>query len=60
VSFHALRHTHASALIAAKEDIIAVSKRLGHSKPSVTMDVYGHLYERDDSSAALAIGRILG
>jgi integrase len=60
VSFHALRHTHASALIAAKEDIVAISRRLGHSKPSVTMDVYGHLYERDDSSAALAIARILG
>jgi hypothetical protein len=23
---------------------IAVSKTLGHSKPSITLDIYGHLY----------------
>lgn len=60
VGFHALRHTHASALIAAKEDVVLVSKRLGHGNPSITMTVYAHLFERDDRSAAVAIGAILG
>lgn len=41
--FHDLRHTHASILIRAGEDILAISRRLGHSRPSVTLDVYGHL-----------------
>jgi integrase len=59
-SFHAWRHTHASALIAAKEDVVTVSRRLGHSKPSVTLDTYSHFFAKDDSSAALAIGRLLG
>ena len=35
VTFHALRHTHASALIAAV-DVVTISKRLGHSSPVVT------------------------
>jgi site-specific recombinase XerD len=24
--------------------VIVVSKVLGHSKPSITLDIYGHLY----------------
>jgi integrase len=37
VSFHALRHTHASALIAAGIDVVKISKRLGHASPTVTL-----------------------
>ena len=55
VSFHGLRHTHASALIAAGLDVVAVSRRLGHASPTVTLGVYGHLYRKDDSGAASAI-----
>ena len=55
VSFHALRHTHASALIAAGLDVVALSRRLGHGSPTVTLRVYGHLFNRDDSAAARAI-----
>jgi integrase len=42
VTFHGLRHTHASQLIDAGVDIVTVSKRLGHAKPSVTLAVYAH------------------
>ena len=55
VSFHALRHTHASALIAAGLDVVAISRRLGHSNPTVTLNIYGHLFKKDDSGAATAI-----
>jgi integrase len=55
VSFHALRHTHASALIAAKMDIVAISKRLGHSSPAVTLKIYAHLFDPTDQAAADAI-----
>jgi len=55
VSFHALRHTHASALIAAGLDVVVISRRLGHGSPHVTLRVYGHLFKRDDSAAAKAM-----
>ncbi|RTL63701.1 MAG: site-specific integrase [Hyphomicrobiales bacterium] len=55
VSFHALRHTHASALIAAGLDVVIVSRRLGHASPTTTLRVYAHLFQKDDSAAAGAI-----
>jgi integrase len=54
VSFHALRHTHASGLIAAGIDVLKISRRLGHGSPNVTLGVYGHLFNNDDSDAARA------
>jgi integrase len=59
VTFHGLRHTHASQLIAAGVDIVTVSKRLGHAKPSITLQVYAHMFKTDDSKAALAINAAL-
>jgi integrase len=41
-------------------DILTISRRLGHSKPSVTLDVYGHLIEGTDSAAAQALTGVLG
>jgi integrase len=59
VSFHALRHTHASVLIKKGVDILTVSRRLGHSKAAMTLDMYGHLIEGADAAAAKAIEGIL-
>ncbi len=59
VSFHALRHTHASALIRAGVDVLTISRRLGHSSPSMTLDIYGHLIEGADAAAAKAISEVL-
>ena len=42
---HDLRHTCASLLIAADAHPRHIKEHLGHSSISVTMDVYGHLYE---------------
>ena len=53
--FHALRHSHASALIAAKVDILTVSRRLGHGSPAITLGVYAHAFGETDKGAALAI-----
>lgn len=42
--FHDLRHTAASIMIQRNQaPIIVVSRLLGHSKVSITLDVYGHL-----------------
>ena len=42
-SFHSLRHTHASILLAANVHPKIVQERLGHAKISTTMDTYSHL-----------------
>jgi integrase len=55
ITFHGLRHTHASQLIASGVDIVTISKRLGHAKPSVTLAIYAHMFHTDDSKAAAAI-----
>jgi integrase len=59
VTFHALRHTHASQLIDANVDIVTISKRLGHAKPDITLRIYAHLFRKDDAKAADAINRAL-
>jgi integrase len=59
ITFHALRHTHASQLIDAGVDIVTISKRLGHSKPDITLRTYAHLFKTDDSKAAAAINAAL-
>lgn len=60
VMFHALRHTHASALIAAGLDVLTISRRLGHAKPTTTLNTYGHLFRQSDSGAAAAIEAAMG
>lgn len=60
VTFHNLRHSHASQLIAAKVDIVTISARLGHADPSITLRVYSHEFEESDEAAANAINAALG
>ena len=60
VTLHSLRHTHASMLIASGVDIITVSRRLGHSSPKVTLEVYGHLIHGGDDRAAQIVGTVFG
>ncbi len=55
VTLHSLRHTHASYLIAAGHDVLAVSRRLGHGSPIITLGVYGHLFPNADDKAAASI-----
>jgi integrase len=55
ITFHALRHTHASQLIASGVDIVTISKRLGHAKPDITLRVYAHRFKDSDTKAAAAI-----
>jgi integrase len=52
VSLHALRHTHASQLIASGMDVLTISRRLGHGSPTITLAVYGHLFLNSDDRAA--------
>jgi integrase len=51
-SWHSLRHFAVSALIAEGADILLLAAIAGHSKPSITLDVYSHLMTARVSEAA--------
>jgi integrase len=55
VRFHDLRHTQASLLHDAGVPLAVVSKRLGHSKISTTLNLYTHVFEEADDQAAAAL-----
>lgn len=57
-NFHCLRHTHATMLLAAGEPIMEVSRRLGHAKPSITLDLYGHAIPGRDRETAKNVSKI--
>lgn len=44
-TFHSLRHSHASQLIAAGWDIEEVSSRLGHTNVATTQRIYVHQFD---------------
>ena len=52
IRFHDLRHTAASLMLNNGVPIIVVSKMLGHSKTSTTLDIYGHLMPTMQDEAA--------
>jgi integrase len=60
ITWHSLRHSHASMLIAAGLPITTVAARLGHATPAVTLTVYSRLFAADDAAAAAAIDKALG
>jgi integrase len=60
VTVHSLRHTHASMLIASGVDILTISRRLGHSSPTITLGVYGHLIHGTDDRAAAIMEAAFG
>jgi integrase len=44
-----------SQLIAAGLDVVSVSRRVGHSNPTVTLGLYAHLFGNTDERAAAAV-----
>lgn len=57
---HDLRHYYASLLIKQWESAEVVQKRLGHSKPSITLDTYTHLRLDDEGTTRAAVEAALG
>ena len=52
IRFHDLRHTYASLLIEQGENIKYIQSQLGHSSPTVTLDIYAHLMKPVNQAAA--------
>lgn len=52
IRFHDLRHSCATAMIAAGVDLKTVQQRLGHADISTTMNTYAHSTKAMDREAA--------
>jgi len=52
IRFHDLRHTYASILLQQGENIKYIQTQLGHSSPTVTLNVYSHLMKTENQEAA--------
>ena len=56
---HAFRHSMASILINSGTDILSISKRLGHSMTSTTLNIYGHVLNQADARSSECIADTL-
>ena len=59
-NFHVLRHTHATQLLANGVPLLEVSKRLGHSNGSITLNLYGHAIKGFDEQIPETVTAIFG
>jgi len=59
IRFHDIRHTCASLMLNRGVPVLTVSRRLGHAKPSITLDVYGHLMATAQLEAAQMMDEIV-
>jgi integrase len=59
IRFHDLRHTSISILLDNGTPVNTVQSRAGHSKASVTTDIYGHAMARSQDQAAQMIEEIV-
>ena len=53
------RHLHASLLINAGVDVVAVSGDLGHSQVSTTSNIYCHMFQEAQARTSNAIAEAL-
>ena len=51
-STHDLRHTYASIMIEQGENIKYIQSQLGHSSPTVALNVYAHLMKPTNQESA--------
>ncbi|RIK36689.1 MAG: site-specific integrase [Chloroflexi bacterium] len=59
ITFHGLRHTHATLLLKEGTHAKIVSERLGHANIGITLDTYSHVLPDMQTEAAKSIDRAL-
>lgn len=52
ITFHDLRHTHATILLLHGENIKVISERLGHKSTKITLDTYSHVLPKMEKYTA--------
>lgn len=58
IKIHGLRHSYASMLISLEVEPLIIKKLLGHSKISMTLDYYGHLYPDSENDVVEKIEKL--
>lgn len=58
ISFHGLRHTHATLLIFNNENIKVVSERLGHTNIGITLNTYTHIMDDMKNNTATLLNNL--
>lgn len=58
-TIHCMRHTHATLLLKAGVNVSVVSKRLGHSSTTVTLNIYAHVLDEMEKTAPETWGKLL-
>lgn len=53
IRVHDLRHSHASLLIELGCSPLLIAERLGHKNPTVTLNIYSHLFHNKQNELAL-------
>jgi hypothetical protein len=59
IRLHDLRHSYASAALAAGIPAKVISERLGHATIAVTMDIYSHVLPGLDREAADSVAQLI-
>ena len=59
IRIHDQRHTHVTLAIVAGATIAAVSRRVGHARTSITMDIYAHVIPQQHLEVADKVGAVL-
>lgn len=60
LTFHGLRHTHATILLSMGVPVKVVSERLGHAKVEITLNVYGHVMPGMQAQAVAVFADAMG
>ncbi len=58
IRIHDFRHSHATFLLSKGVPITVISKRLGHSNLSMTLNVYSHLILEDEDKAIDLLNKV--
>jgi integrase len=59
IRIHDIRHTYATLALEGGANLIGVSRQLGHAKPSITSDLYGHVTAHMQQQVTDTIGAVL-
>lgn len=59
IRFHDLRHTKVSLMLDQGENIKYIQSQMGHSAPTITLNVYSHLMKSVNSEAAERFEKII-
>jgi len=59
ITLHGVRHSYATAALAAGEPLRVVSERLGHASTSITANLYQHVLPSMDERTANAVAHLI-